>query len=47
MEAIIGMADRAAVLRGLGIQWLMIGAATLISAAVWRAGLRRFEAYGA
>ena len=47
VEAIIGMADRAAVLRGLGIQWLMIGAATLISAAVWRAGLRRFEAYGA
>ena len=47
VEAIIGMADRAAVLRGLGIQWLMIGVLVVISATVWRAGLRRFEAYGA
>jgi len=47
VEVIIGMADRSAVLRGLGVQAAMIAGLFVLSGAVWRAGLRRFEAFGA
>jgi ABC-2 type transport system permease protein len=47
VELIIGLADRAAALRGLAIQAGMILALCGLSSVVWRAGLRRFEAYGA
>ncbi len=47
VEAIIGMAGRAEVLRGLLAQWGMIAALAALTAVIWRAGLRRFEAYGA
>ena len=47
VEMMIGMADRAAVFRGLAIQWGMAAALALLAAAAWRAGLRRFEAFGA
>lgn len=46
VEAFIGMMDRGAVLRDLGIQWAYVlgcGGAALLG---WRAGLRRFSAYG-
>jgi ABC-2 type transport system permease protein len=46
VEVMIGMADRAAVLRGLGVQAAMIAGLYILSHVVWRAGLRRFEAYG-
>jgi len=47
VQAMIGMLDRAAVLRGLAAQVGMVVALWVTSAAVWRAGLRRFEAFGA
>jgi ABC-2 type transport system permease protein len=47
VEMMIGMADRAAALRGLAVQWGLAALLALVAAAVWRAGLRRFEAYGA
>lgn len=47
VELIIGMADRAAALRGVAIQLAMIGGLLLLSRFVWSRGLRRFEAYGA
>lgn len=47
VEMMIGMADRAMVLRGLAIQWGMVALLALFAAAAWRAGLRRFEAFGA
>ncbi len=47
VELIIGMADRGAALQGLAVQVGMVGALALLSGIVWRAGLKRFEAYGA
>jgi ABC-2 type transport system permease protein len=46
VEALTGRLDRAAALEQLGIQWLF--AALLIAGALaaWRAGMRRYEAYG-
>lgn len=47
VEVIIGMADRAATFRGLEAQATMCAALLVVTAVTWRAGLKRFEAYGA
>jgi ABC-2 type transport system permease protein len=46
VELVIGMTPRAAALRELGIQWLFVVVLALAVRAVWRAGLRRFAAFG-
>jgi ABC-2 type transport system permease protein len=38
--------DRLAALRDLGVQWLWVAAVIGAALAVWRAGIRRYEAYG-
>jgi ABC-2 type transport system permease protein len=46
VEMAIGMTSRAAALGELAIQWSFVGALGLAAAAAWRAGVRRFAAYG-
>jgi ABC-2 type transport system permease protein len=46
VEILIGAHDRAAVLRGLGVQWGFAAAAVVGAILMWRAGVRRYEAYG-
>ena len=46
VELLIGSFDRAGALRGLAIQWAFVGLAFFAALAVWRAGVRRYEAYG-
>jgi ABC-2 type transport system permease protein len=46
VELVIGMASRAAALQQLAIQVLWIAGLGLACAAAWRAGLRRFAAFG-
>jgi ABC-2 type transport system permease protein len=46
VEVVIGMADRAAMLRGLEAQLGMCVALVVITGFTWRAGLKRFEAFG-
>ena len=46
VEMLIGMSDRAAALRGLEAQWGLVAILFALAAVVWRAGLRRFEAFG-
>ncbi len=47
VELAIGMyPDRLAALRDLGVQWLWVAAVIGSALAVWRAGIRRYEAYG-
>jgi ABC-2 type transport system permease protein len=45
-ELVVGMTPRAEALRDLGIQWLFVGVLALGARLVWRAGIRRFAAYG-
>ena len=47
VEVVIGMSDRAATLRGLEAQWGLIAILFVLAAVSWRAGLKRFEAFGA
>jgi len=47
VEVLIGMSDRAATLRGLEAQGAMCLGLVLLAGFTWRAGLRRFEAFGA
>jgi ABC-2 type transport system permease protein len=47
VEVMVGMADRAATLRGLGAQWAMVAVLAALSTLAWKKGLRRYEAYGA
>lgn len=47
VQVMIGMADRAETMRGLAIQWSMVALLLGLALTVWRAGIRRFEAYGA
>ncbi len=47
VQVLIGMVDRAAALRGVGVQAVMIAVLMALSSLAWRGGLRRFEAYGA
>ena len=46
VETLIGMESRAVALRELGIQWAYVGLFFFLSMAVWRAGVKRFAAYG-
>jgi ABC-2 type transport system permease protein len=46
VELVIGMTPRAEALRELAIQWAFIGILALAARASWRAGLRRFAAFG-
>jgi ABC-2 type transport system permease protein len=46
VEMIIGMQDRGRALAELGIQWLFVALLGACAVAMWRAGLRRFAAYG-
>jgi ABC-2 type transport system permease protein len=46
VEILIGMSTRADIVRGLVIQWTYCGASVLAALAFWRAGVRRFGAFG-
>jgi ABC-2 type transport system permease protein len=46
VELMLGKLSRAHALELLGAQWLYVGVALLATRAVWRAGLRRYAAYG-
>jgi ABC-2 type transport system permease protein len=46
VELVIGMRPRAEALRELAIQWAFIAVLALAARASWRAGLRRFAAFG-
>jgi ABC-2 type transport system permease protein len=46
VEMVIGMTPRPAALRELAIQWLFVGVLATTARLAWRAGLRRFAAYG-
>lgn len=46
VELLIGFYDADQALRLLGAQWLFVLGALVLSLLVWRAGVRRFEAYG-
>jgi ABC-2 type transport system permease protein len=46
VETLVGLESRAAALRELGIQWGYVGFFFAFSLLVWRAGVRRFAAYG-
>jgi ABC-2 type transport system permease protein len=45
-ETAVGLLDPASALRALGIQWLYLAGTALAALAVWRAGMRRFVAFG-
>jgi ABC-2 type transport system permease protein len=46
VEILIGAHDTVAVLRGLAVRWAFAAAAITGAVLVWRAGVRRYEAYG-
>jgi ABC-2 type transport system permease protein len=46
IELLLGRHDTAAALELLAVQWLYVGAAIAGALLVWRAGIRRYEAYG-
>ena len=46
VELGIGMLSRSQALTQLAIQWVWVGILFLLLGTVWRAGLRRFEAFG-
>jgi ABC-2 type transport system permease protein len=46
VETLIGRLDNQAALGQLGIQWLYVAGLSLVASAVWRAGMRRFVAFG-
>jgi ABC-2 type transport system permease protein len=47
IELILGQHDRAAALHGLAIEWAWIAGLLLLLLAMWRAAMRRWNAYGA
>ena len=47
VETMIGMTTRTAALRDLGVQWAWVVAFALLAGGVWRAGVKRFQAFGA
>jgi ABC-2 type transport system permease protein len=47
VELLIGQYTRAEALALLGQQWLFVVATVLLATLAWRAGVRRYEAYGA
>jgi len=46
VEAAVGLLDHDAALRALGVQWLYVAGMLVAALAVWRAGMRRFVAFG-
>ncbi len=46
VETAIGLLDHATALRALGVQWLYVAGLSITAIAVWRAGMRRFVAFG-
>ncbi|HUH02632.1 MAG TPA: ABC-2 family transporter protein, partial [Kofleriaceae bacterium] len=46
VELLLGQHDTRSALLHLGYQWAYVGAAVLLAMNVWRAGVRRYEAYG-
>jgi ABC-2 type transport system permease protein len=46
VEMVIGMTPRTAALRELAVQWVFVVALAAAARLAWRAGLRRFAAYG-
>jgi ABC-2 type transport system permease protein len=46
VELLLGGASRSAALLDLAVQWAFVAALMVASLAVWRAGIRRYEAYG-
>jgi ABC-2 type transport system permease protein len=46
VEVLIGMSDDAAIVRGLAIQFAYGIGAAIVALALWRAGVRRFGAFG-
>lgn len=46
VETLMGFYDRAEALRLLGVQWFFVIGIYALSSIVWRAGIRRYEAFG-
>ncbi len=46
VELLIGKSDRATALHDLGLQYAYVAFFVIVAALVWRAGVRRFEAFG-
>lgn len=46
VEVLTGRLGAGDALRGLAVQWGMVGLLGLVAAGIWRRGLGRFEAYG-
>jgi ABC-2 type transport system permease protein len=46
VETLLGLASRREALMELGAQWLFVALLALAARAAWRAGLRRYSAYG-
>jgi ABC-2 type transport system permease protein len=46
VETVIGMTPRREALLQLGVQWLFVAALALAARGAWRAGLRRYSAFG-
>ena len=46
VEVLIGMSTRRTALLELGVQWLFVSALALAARGSWRAGLRRYSAFG-
>ena len=46
VETLVGLLDRHQALRALGAQWAYVALAALAALGIWRAGLRRFSAFG-
>lgn len=46
VELVIGMIGRGQALRQLAVQWAYVAGAGVVAMAAFRAGMRRFSAYG-
>jgi len=47
VELILGMQSRASALRHLAVEWIYVAAFFAATMALWRVGMRRYNAYGA
>jgi ABC-2 type transport system permease protein len=46
IELAVGLLDRSAALAALGVQWLYVALMLVLALGVWRAGMKRFVAFG-
>lgn len=46
VETLVGLVDTRTALADLGVQWLYVGTFFVATVVVWRAGMRRFVAFG-